>query len=117
MHGCSFGGESSNLRAENAPQDAHGAMHVRFHRADRLMQNLGDFRMAAAFDEPQRGGRAQMHRQLHERLFDQRDLGVAFDDRFGLGRPFVGFAQQRVGIGERVERDVGRAFARAAGCG
>ncbi|MBV8584627.1 MAG: hypothetical protein JO241_11565, partial [Candidatus Eremiobacteraeota bacterium] len=52
MHRISFGGESSDLRPENTAENPHGAMHVRLHRTDWLMQNLGNLGMAAAFDEP-----------------------------------------------------------------
>ena len=59
MCGNSFGGESSDLRAENAAQDAHGAVNVRFDRSDRLIEDLGDLRVAAPFDESQGRRRAQ----------------------------------------------------------
>jgi len=42
------------LRAQYPAQNAHGAMHVRFHGADGLVQNLSDLRMTASFDKTQR---------------------------------------------------------------
>src|SRR5580692_3502355 len=92
MYGNSFRVESSDLRAENASQDAYGSMDVRLHRSDRLVKNFGDLGVAASFDEAQSGGSTQMHRQLKQCTLHERDLGVLLDDSLGLRRPFVRFA-------------------------
>src|SRR5579884_1643042 len=64
MNVGSFRHDFSDLRSENAPQNPHRAVHVGFHGADRLIEDLRDLRMAASFDEAQRRGGPQMHRQL-----------------------------------------------------
>jgi hypothetical protein len=52
MMGDSFWRKSPDLRAQNAPQYAHGPMNVGLNRTDRLIENLGNLRVASAFDEP-----------------------------------------------------------------
>src|SRR5579872_1786857 len=64
MNVSSSGDDFSDLRPEHATKNSHGTMDVRFDRADRLIQNLGDLGMTAAFDEAQRRSGAQMHRKL-----------------------------------------------------
>src|SRR5580692_1138632 len=64
MYGYSFGGKSSNLRSEDAPQNAHRPMDVRLNRADRLMKYLGNLRVTAPFDKSQRRRGTEVHRQL-----------------------------------------------------
>jgi hypothetical protein len=70
MRSISGGCEAADLRAEDSTQDAHGSMDVRFDRSDRLVENLGDLRVTATFDEPQGCGRSQVHRELQKGLLN-----------------------------------------------
>src|SRR5580700_482194 len=82
-------------------------MDVRLNRTDRLIEDLSDLWMAAPFDESQRRRGTKMHRELQQGALDERDLGILLDDRLGLGWPLMRLAEDRVGVGEGVERDVG----------
>jgi hypothetical protein len=83
-------------------------MDVRFDRPDRLVQDLRNLGMTAAFDKPERRRGAQMHRQLQQRLLHEFDIRTALHDLLGLLGTFLRFVQKRVGVGERIERDVRR---------
>jgi hypothetical protein len=81
--------DSAQLRAEYSSENSHGSMHVRFDRPDRLIQYLRNFGMTAAFDETERCGGAQMHRQLQQRLLHEFYVRSTFDDLLGLLGPFL----------------------------
>jgi hypothetical protein len=73
-----------------------------------LVEDLGNFRVAAAFDEAEGGSGSEVHRQLQQGLLDQHHVGAAFDDLLGLLGSLLRCVEQGIGIGEGIERHVRR---------
>jgi hypothetical protein len=83
---------------------------VRFDGPDRLVEDFRNLGMTASLDEPERGRGAQMHRELQERLLDQCQIRSSLDDLLGLLGALLRVVEQRIGVGERVERYVRRSL-------